>query len=124
MFFKAGNNRKIGTEKEKKAGRYLETQGYHILEYNFYSRYGEIDLVAKDGEYLVFAEVKYRSSEKNGYPEEAVDTRKRKKIIRTAQFYLLKNGLSVDIACRFDVVVILKDEVRLIKDAFCVDGYF
>ena len=118
MFFKAGNNRKIGAEKEKKAGRYLETQGYHILEYNFYSRYGEIDLVAKDGEYLVFAEVKYRSSIRYGFPEEAVDYRKQYRIRKTAMLYIAKNEKSFDCPVRFDVISILGTKITHIKDAF------
>ena len=60
---KAGcTNHKTGAEYEQKAGAYLEEQGYEILEYNFRCRAGEIDIVARDGEYLVFCEVKYRAS--------------------------------------------------------------
>ena len=50
------NKRQIGTEKEKLAGAYLEKNGYEIIEYNYRCRQGEIDMVAKDGEYLVFCE--------------------------------------------------------------------
>ena len=52
------NKRKIGTEYEKKAAEYLRQQGFLILEQNFYSRFGEIDIIAKDGRYFVFIEVK------------------------------------------------------------------
>ena len=56
------SKRKTGAEYEQKAGAYLEGQGYEILEYNYRCRTGEIDIVARDGEYLVFCEVKYRAS--------------------------------------------------------------
>ena len=58
------NKREVGASHEKLAGAYLETQGYLILEYNFRSRRSEIDIVARDGEYLVFVEVKYRADER------------------------------------------------------------
>ena len=72
------NKRQIGTEKEKLAGAYLEQNGYEIIEYNFRCKQGEIDIVAKDGEYLVFCEVKYRSNIKKGTPFEAVDYKKQR----------------------------------------------
>lgn len=56
------NRRRTGTKYEKIAGEFLEKQGYRILEYNFRCRYAEIDIVAKDGEYLVFCEVKFRKT--------------------------------------------------------------
>lgn len=110
--------RKIGSEKEQAAGLFLEKQGYSILEYNFFTRYGEIDIVARDGEYLVFVEVKYRSDSRNGFPEEAIDYRKMQKITKAAQYYMLRHRLLEETPCRFDAVVILGQQVRLIKDAF------
>lgn len=58
---------------------YLKTQGYEILEKNYRCRIGEIDLIAKEGETLVFVEVKYRRDDKMGNPKEAVDRKSRKK---------------------------------------------
>ena len=55
------NNRAIGSKFEKEAGTYLKKHGYEILEYNYRCRAGEIDIIARDGEYLVFCEVKYRN---------------------------------------------------------------
>lgn len=103
---------------EQLAGEYLERQGYRILETNFYSRFGEIDIVARDGNYLVFLEVKYRESVSSGYPGEAVGRRKQSRIYRTAQYYLYKNGLPADTPCRFDVAAIQGNEIMLIKNAF------
>lgn len=112
------NKRSIGTEYEQKAAEYLKTKGYRILQQNYNSRTGEIDLVALDGRYYVFVEVKYRSDTKLGLPEEAVDVRKMRKISMTARNYLMNHKLSEFTPCRFDVVVILKDEIRLIQNAF------
>ena len=83
------NKRAVGTAYEKLAGEYLRQQGYEILEYNFRCRMGEVDIVAKDGEYLVFVEVKYRSSGRSGSPLEAVDRRKQRIISKVASYYCL-----------------------------------
>ena len=112
------NTRKIGKEKEESASRYLSNHGYEILEQNFYTRYGEIDLIGKNGSYLVFIEVKYRSSLKNGVPEAAVTPAKQRKIINAAMYYLYKKKLSTETPIRFDVLSIYKEEYRLIKNAF------
>lgn len=112
------NNRETGSCYENIAAAFLEDQGYVILERNYRDRIGEIDLIAKDGEDLVFVEVKYRKDCKKGYPEEAVGYRKQQHIRHTAQYYLYRRHGGRDIPCRFDVVSILGDEIRLIKDAF------
>ena len=67
------NKRKTGAEYEEKAASWLEKQGMRILEKNYRCREGEIDLVAMDGSYLVFVEVKYRRDQHAGHPAEAVD---------------------------------------------------
>lgn len=112
------NKRAIGTEYEQKAAAYLEQQGYQILERNYRCRIGEIDLIAQDGRYLVFVEVKYRSDKRAGYGYEAVDYRKQQRIIRTAQWYLAEKKTLWERPCRFDVLSFLREEVTLIKDAF------
>lgn len=115
---KKKNKRAIGTAYEKRAGDWLTKQGYKILQYNFRCRTGEIDLVAMDGAYLVFVEVKYRSSEATGNPLEAVDAKKQRTISRTASYYLLTHGYGEMTPCRFDVVSVLGGEIRVIKNAF------
>ena len=112
------NKREIGSGYEEMAAAYLIEQGYTILERNFRERYGEIDIIARDGEYLVFVEVKYRKNEKNGDPAEAVGAYKQQRIRRTAQYYLYKKRMGTETPCRFDVVAILGREIRLIRDAF------
>ena len=114
------NRRKEGQRKEQTAEAYLTGLGYEILERNYRCRQGEIDLIARDGRYLVFIEVKYRNSAKCGDPLEAVDRRKQAKILYTARQYLAGCGYSSQTPCRFDVVAIRGNEITVLKDAFGV----
>lgn len=115
------NTHEIGSSYERLAGKYLEEQGYQILEYNFRSRYGEIDIIAKDGEYLVFCEVKYRKNACLGSPLEAVTYAKQRRISKTAVYYLTITR-QTEKPCRFDVIGILGDKTKLIKNAFDYAG--
>ena len=69
------NQRQLGSLYEERATEYLKTKGYRILERNFRNRMGEIDIIAKDGAYFCFIEVKYRTSNRYGSPLEAVGYR-------------------------------------------------
>jgi putative endonuclease len=114
-----GNKRTVGAKKEQLAADYLESLGWTILERNFFCRQGEIDLIALSPEKtLVFVEVKYRSNTKNGFPEEAVGTKKQIKIQKAAKYYLFCRGYQEDISCRFDVIAILGEKIKLYKNAF------
>lgn len=112
------NNRNTGSRYEEEAAAFLLRQGYKILERNFYCRRGEIDLIAREGRYLVFAEVKYRRNKDCGDPAEAVDARKRHRMIQAARYYLYTHGYGEETPCRFDVVAVLGDEIHLYRDAF------
>lgn len=111
-------SREIGRRYEVYAASYLEKKGYRILERNFRCRQGEIDLIAQDGRYLVFVEVKYRRNKKYGEPAEAVDGKKQQKIRRTARYYLYHKGYSEQTPCRFDVVGISSEKISIIQNAF------
>lgn len=111
------NNRSVGTEGEEKARAFLETRGCKILKANYRCPGGEIDLIAKEGETILFVEVKYRTGEGSGQPEEAVDSRKQRTISRCALHYLARRG-SVDVPCRFDVISIAGEEIRWHRNAF------
>ncbi|MGB5872868.1 MAG: YraN family protein [Bacteroidota bacterium] len=100
-----------GTDGEEIARQYLEREGYAILETNFRFLRGEIDIVAEDGEFLVFCEVKSRESGEYGAPEYAITAEKRAKIRKVAEGYLLVNSIR-EHPCRFDVVTILMDGNR------------
>lgn len=112
------NKRKTGSLYEAAAASYLIKKGYNILEKNFRVRIGEIDLIAMDGEYLVFVEVKYRRNSVSGTALEAVDERKQQIIRRTAEVYLSMHPHFSDAPCRFDVVGIMGNQIEHIKNAF------
>ncbi|MDR1765194.1 MAG: YraN family protein [Lachnospiraceae bacterium] len=112
------NKRRVGGEKEEWAARYLFSLGYDVLESNFFGRHGEIDIVAKDGQTMVFVEVKFRSYERMGYPQESVDFRKQSRVRAAARQYLYSHGYAPDQPCRFDVIAILGQRMQHIKDAF------
>lgn len=113
------NKRQIGAKYEIVAAEHLSRQGYEILERNYRNSYGEIDLVGKEDETLVFVEVKYRGTKNYGDPLEAVDVRKQRKICKTAFYYYVNHGYEEGVPCRFDVIAIDADEkIRHIKNAF------
>jgi putative endonuclease len=112
------NHREIGTVFEQKAADYLGKMGYHVILQNYRIKTGEIDLIAVAEGYLCFIEVKYRSGTRKGWPAEAITPAKIRKITRTAQFYMLSHNIPQDTPCRFDVVLILDQEITLIKNAF------
>ena len=114
--------RKSGTIWEKTAESFLRAQGLELLQRNFYSRFGEIDLVMKDEQTLVFIEVKYRKNSHHGSGAEAVTLHKQNRISRTAAWYLAKNPHRAECVCRFDVISITPEEmgqgINWIKNAF------
>ena len=112
-----------GVTYELVAAEYLERNGLQILETNYRISQGEIDLIVKDGEYLVFVEVKYRKSDAHGYPEEAVGIAKQRSICRVSDHYRMKHQIGEFEPMRYDVVSILKNEITWIKNAFPYRGY-
>ena len=111
------NNRALGSRKEQVAKWFLEQNGYEILGMNYRCSYGEVDIICQKNGYIIFVEVKYRSSDKNGFPGQAVDNGKQKKISQVARQYLYSAHLS-EVKCRFDVVEILGNKIRIIENAF------
>ena len=112
------NKRSEGTLYERLAAGWLEKQGFRILECNYRTRYGEIDIIAREGRTLVFAEVKYRRTSVYGEPIEAVDHRKQYKICRVADWYAAEKQISQDDPCRFDVIAVSGESFRLFRNAF------
>lgn len=112
-------NHAKGQAGEEKACRFLEEQGFRILARNFRFHRTEIDIIAMEQETLCFIEVKYRSRDTFGFGYQAVDRRKQERIRRTAEAYLLKNGLSLqDTPCRFDIVSLDGEELKLYRNSF------
>lgn len=112
------NTREVGKLVETAVCGYLSQNGIIIKERNFRCRQGEVDLIGYDGEYLVFFEVKYRKSGSKGSAAEAVDSRKQKRICRTADYYRLIHGCPDDTAMRFDVVAVDGNRIEWYKNAF------
>ncbi len=109
----------LGRIGEKKAEKYLKEQGYKILATNYKTHLGEIDIIAKDKDEIVFVEVKTRKNEDYGAPSEAVTREKQKKYFKVSTEYLVKNKL-MEAVCRFDVIEVEDDKINHIKDAFCM----
>ncbi len=107
----------LGKRGEIAATKYLISLGYKILEKNYKTYIGEIDIIAKDEDTLVFIEVKTRTSDDYGVPSEAVTIKKQEKYYKVAWEYLIKTK-NCDSPCRFDVVEIEDGKINLIKDAF------
>ena len=112
------NKRSLGKEYEEMTVAFLEGKGYHIIDRNYFCKYGEIDIIAKESDSVVFVEVKYRKNGKMGIPETAVDYNKRVHIKNTAINYLVEKYGTDEISCRFDVVAIMGRQIHLIRDAF------
>jgi putative endonuclease len=116
------NTRQRGTYWERVAESFLNGRGLQTLERNFQVRRGEIDLVLRDGNTLVFTEVRYRGNPSHGSGADSVTQEKQKRITRAARLYLLRHPVERHRACRFDVVSIGSEQgkIRLewIRSAF------
>lgn len=110
----------LGSDGEAEACEFLKKIGYKMVEKNYRCKIGEIDIVANEGDELVFVEVKTRSQKLFGDPAEAVNEQKRNHIYRVAEFYVMKNKLESE-KMRFDVIEIYTQngfkKVNLIKNA-------
>ncbi len=122
MYYK----KELGENGEDIAYDFLKSKGYSIINRNYKSKIGEIDIIALDESKneleIVFVEVKTRVSQTYGFPAEAVDKNKARHIFKVAEFFLMINKIE-DIACRFDVIEILTDRpnvayVHHIENAF------
>lgn len=111
----------LGRRGEDLACRELERRGYAVLARGYRTRYGEIDIVAKDGSVLVFVEVKARTDGDFGHPAEAVTEQKQRRVVAMAEAYLARERVG-DCLCRFDVVAVESDgdppRLTVYRDAF------
>ncbi len=116
-----GEKKELGRRGEEVASRFLKKKGYRIIEKNYACKMGEMDIIAKEKDALVFIEVKTRTSREFGPPQLAVNTRKQRQLSKVALNYLNEKRLR-DVKARFDVVAIVfeggKEEIELIQDAF------
>jgi len=119
-----------GQKGERRAAAYLRLRGYQVLERNYRVPQGEIDLIARRGETLVFVEVKSRKDDSYGTPIEAVSSQKVKRVSAVAAVYLSRYEKPYNV-CRFDIVAVGPDKnflgflkVHHFENAFSVDGVF
>ena len=110
----------LGKQGEEIATKYLQKQGYLILETNWRAGRNEIDLIARDKDFLVIIEVKSRSNESFAEPEEAVTRDKQQALIRAANAYIYRKNINLE--TRFDIISIIhnknKTHINHLKDAF------
>jgi putative endonuclease len=118
----------VGRRGEAAARGFLERRGIRILAENFACAAGEIDLVGREGNTLLFIEVKTRTSDAYGPPHLAVHRQKQRQIVRAAQWYLAERRMP-DVGCRFDVLAVTfaKDggvtpRIEWVQDAFSAEG--
>ncbi|WP_020409298.1 YraN family protein [Hahella ganghwensis] len=121
LFQSVRNTTSLGQSVEKQAARYLRQKGLAIVRQNYRCKGGEIDIIAREKETLVFVEVRHRKSNRFGTPAETVTHRKQQRIILAARNYLLT--LKNQPACRFDVIESWPEQstnvnFNWIKDAF------
>ncbi len=102
---------------EEIAINYLIKQGYKIICENYCSGLGEIDIIAQDNNTVAFIEVKRRSTNEYGFPQESIGIKKQNQIMKSALIYIKKENIS-NLNLRFDVVAICGDDIELIKNAF------
>jgi putative endonuclease len=100
---------KIGYAVERQACNYLLKQGLQLVTTNYSCKAGEIDLVMRDGAYVVFVEVRYRASASHGGALESITKNKQRKIISAAKSYLVGCNLWEKVLCRFDVILVQPD---------------
>jgi len=117
-----------GKKGERLALLYLRKEGYRIIETNYTSRQGEIDIISSDKGCISFVEVRSKATEEFGLPEYTINKRKKNQIQRTALSYIKRNHLE-DRDCRFDVVCIedingRHPRIRLVRDAFELDTWY
>jgi putative endonuclease len=106
-----------GAEAERSAAELLIGEGYQIVERNFRCKAGELDIIARDGDVLVFVEVRSRSDDVHGHAVEMIGRTKQRRVIRVARHYLAIAAPNFE-QCRFDVVAITASAPILLRDAF------
>ncbi|MDE6373554.1 MAG: YraN family protein [Clostridia bacterium] len=111
-----GEKRRLGFWGERRAAQYLKRAGYSIVERNFRCPFGEVDLIAEREDVLAFVEVKTRTTDAFGAPNEAVDGRRKQRYINCARYYFADR--EIDRTVRFDIIEVTKEGVNHIENAF------
>ncbi|HNR65418.1 MAG TPA: YraN family protein [Atribacterota bacterium] len=112
-----------GSIGEKLAKYYLSQKGYHILEQNYRAIFGEIDIIAEKNNCICFVEVKCRTSDKYGFPEESITAHKKNKIIKVAQLYIKQNRIE-DKLFRFDIIALNFNNFSLTRIKHITNAFY
>lgn len=115
---KKKNKKIVGAMNEELAAMYLAKQGIKVIERNYRKKSGEIDIIAKDGDYLVFCEVKYRNDNDSEMALYSISAEKQKQIARIARAYMAEKHIHPESLCRFDCVLIDGSEIKHMKNAW------
>lgn len=113
--------RALGDNAEQRACRFLQAKGLTLIVQNFRSRIGEIDLIMRDKQDVVFVEVRSRAQNYYGSAIESINETKQKKILATALFFLQQRNWLDQVNCRFDVIGICQNQIEWIPNAFTAD---
>ncbi|MDE6850326.1 MAG: YraN family protein [Clostridia bacterium] len=112
-----GEKRRIGFRGENKAAAFLKKNGYKICERNFRCPFGEVDIIAQKDGVIAFVEVKTRTNDLFGAPNEAVDNRRKQRYRNCVRFYFANT--EIDYTVRFDIIEVTKEGINHIENAFC-----
>lgn len=107
-----------GAQFETLAQHFLECQGYRLLQRNFFSFWGEIDLIMHNKQGLIFVEVRYRKQANYGSPLDSIDSKKQRRIEHTAELFLKRHRQYRHLTYRFDAITIDEQSLQWYKDAF------
>lgn len=108
--------KQVGDDAERVAEQYLVKHGLSLVERNYRTRFGEIDLIMRDGEALIFVEVRLRKNDDFGGAAASIGTHKQRRLVAAAQQYI--SALRHPPPCRFDAVLIMGTQIEWLKDAF------
>ena len=119
--------KRLGSHGEDLAVEFLKRQGYQILQRNFKLKFGEIDIIAQEGDTICFIEVRTKTGNEMGTPFESITPSKQRKLSKLALAYLKNQYKSVEVRARFDVVAVVaengkEEKIEIIKNAFEVWG--
>ena len=112
------NKRNVGNDKEDLVTRFLEKNSIKVLDRNYHTDRGEIDIIGTDGQYIIFFEVKYRKAREFGNPLEAITPGKIRKIVNASKVYLYQHHYSDTTYIRYDCIGVLDSDITWIKNAF------
>lgn len=112
-----GENRKLGFSGERKAAGYLKKSGYEILARNYRCPFGEVDIIARKDDTVAFVEVKTRSGDYFGEPNQAVDAKRMQRYRNCVRYYFAHR--EIDVTVRFDIIEVTKAGINHIENAFC-----